>query len=412
MTINRPAKSRRHDPPHVALIVETSTSFGRRLLRGVAQYIREHSPWSVYFTERSARDPVPSWLKNWTGDGVISRALSPEVVQTVVDSGIPVVDLNEQMRGLGVPMISTDHGAIGRMAAEHFIQRGFTRFAYVGHKGVFWSEGRYREFSRCIEEAGFHCEEYRGKGKSIRALQQRSWELELENVARWVAGLPKPVAVLVGSDFRAVQFLAACRIVDVDVPEQVAVLGVGDDDVACELANPPLSSVNLNAQRMGYESAALLDRLLQGEDVGEHELVLPPLEIVTRQSTDVTAIADPIVAKAMRFIRVHACDGINVEDVLRHVLVSRTALQDHFREVFDRSIHDMIVEIRIARVRELLSQTTLSLQDIAERTGFKHSEYMSSVFKQRTEWTPGKYRREHGYEAPKSFQVNLLSNGQ
>lgn len=395
-----------HRLPHVALIVETSTSFGRQLLRGVAQYIREHSPWSVYFTERSAHEPVPTWMKDWTGDGVISRALSPEAVKVVFNSGIPVVDLNEQLRDLGVPLIYNDHAAIGRMAAEHLLQRGFTRFGYIGHTGVFWSDARYQEFARVVEKSGFSCHEYHGRTRSIRALRRRTWELELDDVARWVSELEKPVGVMVGNDFRAVQFLAACRIADVAVPEQVAVIGVGGDDVACELANPPLTSVILNAYRMGYEAAALLDRQMQGEKIGQPELVIPPLDIVTRQSTDVTAIADPVVAKAMRFIRENACSGINVDDVLRHVVVSRTALQDHFRAVFDRSIHDMIINVRIARVRQMLAQTNLGLQDIAERTGFKHSEYLSKVFKQRTGWTPAKFREEHGYEAPSRFQFD------
>lgn len=400
-------KQPEHVVPHVALIIETSTSFGREVLCGVAQYIREHSPWSLYFTERSANDPVPSWLKQWSGDGVISRALSPDTVKIVLDAGIPVVDLNEQLRGLGVPIISNDHAAIGRMAAEHLLERGFTRFGYIGHTGVFWSDSRYQEFSKAIESSGYTCDEYHGRSKNIQALRQHTWELELEEVAEWVKKLEKPVGVFVGNDFRAVQFLAACRIADVAVPEEVAVIGVGNDDVACELANPPLTSVLLNAHRMGYEAAALLDRQLKGEPVGDLETIIPPLDIVTRQSSDVTAIDDPIVAKAMRFIREHACSGIKVDDVLKHVLVSRTALQDHFRNVFDRSIHDMILSIKISRVRELLSQTNLSLIDIAERTGFKHAEYLSSVFKQQTGWTPAKYRKEHGYKTPSHFQINL-----
>lgn len=389
----------------MALIVETSTSFGRRLLWGIAEYIRENAPWSVFFTERSVYDPIPPWLTKWTGDGIISRVESPEIREVVANTDIPVVDLNEQSRGLAASRISTDHAAIGRLAAEHLLERGFTQFGYVGHPGLFWSDRRQEEFARTVEAAGHSCEAYQGKTKGLASLRRQSWELEMDAVTDWAKRLPKPIGIMACNDFRAVQLSAACRTANVAVPEEVAILGVGGDDVACQLGNPPLSSVILNAQRMGYEAAALLDGLMRGESPSECEMTIPPLSIITRQSTDVTAIADPVVAQAMRFIREHACEGINVEDVVRHVLVSRSALQDHFRKMLDRSINDVIVGARTARARELLAQTRLSLQDVAERAGFKHAEYMSIVFKERTGWTPAKFREEHGQKTAKPFQV-------
>jgi len=394
----------------VALIIETSTSFGRRLFSGIAAYIRENGPWFVDFGERSVYDPVPPWLKKWGGDGIISRVPSPEIGRLVAKLGVPVVDLNEQLRGLGAPLISNDHVTIGRLAAEHLLQRGFTRFGNIGHPGFFWADKRCEEFARTVRAAGHSCEEFRGKAEDLRALSQRSWGMETDDVARWVSGLSKPVGIMACDDFRAVQLLAACVLDDVAVPEQVAVIGVGDDDVACELANPPLSSVMLNARRMGYEAAALLDRLMRGESPPEQELRIPPLGVVTRQSTDLTAIADPVVAKAMRFIREHACEGINVEDVLRHVLMSRTALQDHFRNTVKRSIHDVIVDTRIRRVTEMLAAGILSLADITERAGFKHVEYMSNVLKKRTGWTPARYRREYGSPAAKVASRHFLKD--
>lgn len=388
-------------PPRVALIVETSTSFGRRLLCGIAGYIRENLPWAVYFGERAVNDPVPLWLKDWTGDGIISRVACPEIREVLATKAIPVVDLNEQLGGLGVPLISNDHAAVGRLAAEHLLKRGFRKFGYVGHAGHFWSDRRGQEFSRVVRDAGCTCEEYPGKVEDPESLRQGFWEMELDSIAQWVTGLGKPAGIMACHDFRGLQLLAGCRLADVAVPEQVAVIGVGADEVACELAHPPLSSVILNAWRMGYEAAALLDRLMRGEPPPYQELLIPPLDVVSRQSTDVTATDDPLVAKAMRYIRERACEGINVEDVLGHVLMSRTALQDHFRKVLGRSIHDVLVEVRITRVKELLAQTTLSLEDIAERSGFKHPEYMSNIFKQRSGWTPARYRREYSQKTAK-----------
>ncbi len=382
------------NPPRVALVIETSTSFGRRLLCGIASYIRETRPWAVYFTERAVHDPIPSWLKKWRGDGIISRVPSPAIRDVVAKLDIPVVDLNEQLGGMGVPMITNDHEAIGRMAAEHLLERGFVHFGYAGQLGQHWSDPRGAAFAARLREEGYDCDIYGGRAEDSRALLQGRWELELDRVAKWVQQLPKPVGILACHDFRALQLLAACRLADVAVPEQAAVLGVGNDDVACELAHPPLSSVVLNAREMGYQAARLLDRLMRGETLPPTDIRVPPIEVATRQSTDITAISDPVVAKALRFIRQHACDGINVETVLRHVYISRSALQEHFRKATGRSIHDVIIDMRLARVKELLAQTSLSLAEIAERTGFRHPEYMSNVLKRRTGWSPARYRRE------------------
>jgi len=391
----RPGRVRlRSGPPRVALIVETSTTFGRRLLCGVVAYIRETAPWSVYFSERAVHDPVPGWLKKWQGDGIISRVASPEIREVVAKTDIPVVDLNEQLRGMDVPLIFNDHEAIGRLAAEHLLERGFQHFGYLGQAGQHWSDPRGEAFRRRVMEAGYSCEIYPGRVEGARSLLEARWELELDRVAKWVARLPKPVGIMACHDFRALQLLAACRLADVAIPEEAAVIGVGADDVACELAHPPLSSVVLNAREMGYQAARLLDRMMQGERLGALEIRIPPVEVATRQSTDITAIADPAVAKALRFIREHACEGINVQSVLNHVFMSRTALQDHFRAALGKTVHDVILETRLARTRELLGETTLSLQEIAERTGFRHAEYMSNVMRRRTGWSPARYRQE------------------
>jgi LacI family transcriptional regulator len=392
MVFNAPDRSH---PPRVALVIETSTSFGRKVLGGIAAYMRENGPWSVYFGERSAHDPVPHWLKTWKGDGIISRVASPDIREVVSRSGIPAVDLNEQMGDLGVPLISNDNAAIAAGAATHLRQRGFTQFGYVGHAGMYWSDRRRDEFSRCVSAAGYTTRTYSGRVEDIRSLRHGAWELELDAIAAWVASLPKPAGIMTCDDFRGLQLLAACRIAGIAVPEQVAVIGVGADEIACELADPPLSSVVLNASRMGYEAARVLDGMMRGNKAEGRTVLIPPLDIVARQSTDVMAIADPVVAKAMRFVRERVCDGINVEDVLAYMGMSRTALQDRFRKTLRRSIHDVIVEARLTRVKEFLAGTSLSLEEIAGRTGFAYPEYMSIILKQRTGWTPARYRREH-----------------
>jgi len=390
----------------VAVVIETSHSYGREIFRGITRYIRENQPWSVFFVERSLCDGVPKWLKKWSGNGIITRVGTPDIVTFLSNTDIPVVDLNQQMQGLGVPQISNDHAAIGRMAAVHLLQRGFSQFAYVGHDGLPWSDGRRDAFRDVVTEAGGACDVYSYGAQAPRRFHDRTWELEMDHVVRWVKDLPKPVGVMACDDFRGLQVIEACAIARIDIPQQVAVLGVGNDSVACDLSSPPLSSILLNAFQTGYEAASLLDRLMQGEPVDREERLMPPLDVITRQSTDVMAVADPLVSKAMQFIQRHACDGIKVPDVLRHVLVSRTVLQERFRKALERSIHDMILDARIKRVKELLAQTELPLLDIAERTAFKHIEYLCTVFKKETGWTPAMFREQHGQKSQHWFQIN------
>lgn len=400
------SRIRRRSPPQVALLVETSTTFGRNLLQGVSLYLRENGPWSVRFEQRSIRESAPSWLKKWRGDGVLSRLADPAIAEFSEATGIPVVDLNEQIADLGLPLIFNDQQAIGRLAAEHLLERGFTQFGYIGQKGGLWSDGRLDGFAETVRAAGFTCDEFQGKGRTVRDYQRRVWETETHLVEKWVAMLPKPVGVMACNAFRGLQLLETCRAEGVAVPEQLALIAGDNEDVACDMANPPLSAV-VNADRqVGYEAAALLDTLMQGRSAPQQELYVPPQGIITRMSTDVAAIADPVVASAVRFIREHACYGINVDDVLRHVLVSRSVLQNRFRKTLDRTIHDMIVNVRVQRVKELLAETALSLEDIAPRAGFKHVQYMSEVFKDRIGQTPGSYRKEHGNPVPRPFQIS------
>ena len=386
----------RSGPPHVALIVETSTAFGRRLLQGVAIYVRENGPWSVYLEQRSIYDPAPMWVKKWDGDGILSRAAYPALAELVLKTGIPTVDLNEQVTGLGLPMIFNDHPAIGRMAAQHLLQRGFAHFGFIGHPGVFWSDERRKGFTEAVAAAGCACDEFRGSGRTMTRYHQRSWEKEMDLVADWLRDMPKPAGIMAANDFRGLQLLDACRRAGVAVPEEVAVIGVDDEEVAGELATPPLSSVVPNALEIGFQAAATLDMMMCGRELYQRELYIPPTGIVTRRSTEIMAIADPKVAAALEFIRRHACEGINVDDVLRRMLVSRSMLQRRFQEVLGKTIHEVMLAEKLRKVKELLTGTKFTRDQIAQRTGFEHPEYLCIVFKQQTGMTMTQYRQERG----------------
>jgi LacI family transcriptional regulator len=380
--------------PQVALIIETSTAYGRAILRGISQYICEHEPWDVYIEQRSLQDPVPPWLSHWGGDGIISRASTPSTARQVLRTGIPTVDLNDQVKNLGMPQIHSDHAAIARLAADHLMDRGFKHFAYFGFPVFEWSLQRDEAFTQWVRAAGHSFHENKVTPRASWGHQQVSWQEEIIGVARWVKRLPKPLGMFAGSDTRGKQLLDACRLARVAVPEEVAVIGVDNEELACKLALPPLSSVVPDAFRVGYEAAVMLDLIMKGGPAPEPLRYIPPLGVVTRQSTDVTAIPDPRVATAMSFIRENACDGIGVEDVVEHLLVSRSVLQQLFRQILDKTIHGAITDVRIQRVKQLLSETDLSLNAIAQRTGFAYDTYLSIVFKRETGRTPSCYRND------------------
>jgi LacI family transcriptional regulator len=383
-------------PPQVAVIVETSTSFGRQLLSGIAQYLRETRPWSVHITDRSVNDATPPWIESWKGDGIITRIASPEIRDAIRDKRIPVVDLNEQLGGMGVSQISNDHAAIGRMAASHLLTRGFQRFAFLGHSNHKWSDSRGEAFAEMVNAEGYPCDVYADRPVSVQGLKEGIWQTELDGIANWVALLDKPVGILACGDFRGVQLLTACRNAGVAVPEQAAVVAVGADDVACQFADPPMSSIMLNAWKMGYEAADLLDRQMQGYASPQSVMLIPPLDVVVRRSSDIRAISDPLVAQAVNFIQENARSGMNVETVLRRLSISRSTLQNRFRIALNRSIHDVLIEARLTAVKELLTETRLSIAEISTRCGFQYPEYMSAALKKHAGCSPAQYRQQYG----------------
>jgi LacI family transcriptional regulator len=369
-------------------------AFGREILWGVSQYLQENGPWTIYIEQRSVGERAPPWLKTWDGDGIISR-LAPQQALELRARGMPTVDLNDQGPGPSRPDIRSDHRAEGALAAEHLLERGFTSFAFFGYPRFSWSGECQSGFAARLQAAGHSCQHYGRAQRVSWDHQQSSWESEVEGVAQWIQSLPKPLGLMACNDFRGIQALDACRRAGIAVPEQVAVIGVDNEELVCKLAYPPLSSVVPNARSIGYEAAALLDRLMNGEPEPTVPMAIPPLEVITRLSTDVNAITDPDVAAAMLFIRENACRGIRVDDVLAQVPVSRSVLQRRFRNLLGRSIHAVIAGVRIDRTKQLLVETDLPLSVIAERTGFSHVEYLCAAFRQVFGLPPGAYRRGH-----------------
>lgn len=370
----------------VALLIETSNAYARNLLQGVVGYIREHEPWSFHLVEQGRGGDPPPWLARWQGDGIIARIENARIAAAVVKTGLPAVDLSAGRFVPALPWVETDDTAIARLAADHLLARGFRHFGYCGDPRFQWSRRRGAAFLECIRTAGHDCQEFRPPPGGDEVA-------ELAALRKWLEALPRPAGIFACYDIRGQQVLDACRSARLSVPEEIAVLGVDNDELLCELAFPPLSSVVPNARRAGYEAAALLARMMRGERVPAEETRVAPLGIHLRQSTDVLAVDDPHIVRALRFIREHACDPIDVGDVLRVVPLSRRLFEQRFRRLLNRSPHAEILAARIARVKQLLAETALSLEAIAARSGFEHPEYLSVVFKRETGVSPREFRQ-------------------
>ena len=374
--------------PHVALLIETSLASGRDILRGVARYVREHDPWALYHEPHSLTDAFPRWLRRWKGDGIIARVQTAQMARALAKSGIPVIDVLGVVPEFSFPLVHVDDQAIARLAADHLREQGLENFAFFGIRAENWSERRYAAFCEAVAPAPVTIYEL-----PRDATGRQSWEAVENRLAQWIAGLPKPAGVFVCSDQRGPQFLEACHRARVTVPDDVSVIGVDDDQLLCEVCNPPLSSVEPDHARVGYEAASLMDLLLAGKTIPRESILLPPAEVVSRLSTDVLAVPDRTIVAALRLIREQAHLGLTVEVLAKQVGMSRSALQRCFRSGLRGSIHHEIIGARIRLARELLISTDLPLATVAERAGFRHQEYMGAVFKSRLKTTPAQFRR-------------------
>ena len=376
----------------VAVVIEASNAYARGLLAGIQRSVREHEPWTVFLPEHGRGTPPLESLARWQGDGVIARIETAAIARVISrlrrTLRIPVVDVSAARLVPNLPYVETDDVQIAHLAAAHFLDRDFRNFAFLGDRRFRWSDNRRRAFVEAIA----------ARGHTVDVLTPRSAAGRPDDddtVEAWLVGLPKPVALLCCYDIRGRQALEACRRAGLAVPDQVAVLGVDDDEVLCGLASPPLSSVIPDAVGAGQLAARLLATLMRGGRLDRSEWLLPPLGISTRQSTDVLAVDDELVVAAVRHIRDHACSGIKVADVVAAVGTSRRVLEARFTRRLGRTPHEEIAAVQFRRVEQLLRETDLPLVEVAERAGFRHAEYMTVAFSRRYGMPPSRWRKEH-----------------
>ena len=388
----------------IALLIESHRTYERNLLRGIAAYAHAHGPWSFYNlggtlgeVGGSQEASVTSRLKKWGPEGLLVRCEDRRLVSRIRRWGLPMVDLLGWHETKGVPAIDTDHEAVARLAADQLVERGFQHFAYCGFDSLYYSECRSRCFVEYLSSMGYPVDVFdcsRNPGATSSFALETHGTIDVAALEEWIHSLPRPIGIMACNDIRGEQVIDACSKHGILVPEEAAVVAVGNDDVICELCDPTLSSVEPNTRKMGYEAAAMLDRMIAGD--GDHPKItrIGPLGIVLRQSTDALSITDSDITVALHFIRRNAGKGITVNDVLSKVPLSRSTLERRFTKLVGRSPKAEITRLQINRVQQLLIRTDYPLAEIARLSGFNHVEYLCKVFKEKAGMTPGEYRKE------------------
>jgi len=382
--------------PRVLLLIETSSAYDRRLLLGISKYVKLHGPWiffesppHYYCRDHDGKIKVSSWVKNCGVNGII--VCEPWKTDEILSLGLPTITSPDRIQNL--PALITDSAATARIAAEHLLSCGFRNFAYCGFDELEWSRARGEYFARFIAEAGFETHVYRRS----KLQAQRSWDREQGFLADWLKSLTKPVGLMACNDYRGGQLTEICRIIGLDVPGDIGILGVDNDELFCEFSDPPLSSVPLAAERAGYEAAELLDKLMAGKKkMAGQTIVDRPGFVVARQSTNILAIKDREIAEVVRYIRDHFNVSFSVSQVADEVAMSRRSLERRFRKALGCTVKSEINRVRVERLCSMLAETTQSVSEIAMSFGFPSVDHISRYFRRNKGMSPLTYRKRFG----------------
>jgi len=361
----------------IGVVLHYAVDYVREAIEGALSYIREQKSWcGRILTPQDIRPANPSLA---TLSGLIGAFDTPEVNRIVRRLRIPTVNFASNVKS-PLPSVLTDNRTVGDMAARHLLDCGLHSFVYLASPSLLFSQERGEGFATALRAAG----------RDVTTFTLRDPRL-----SRLLAGLPKPTGVFASNDFSAQRFMALCKEAGWRVPDDFAVLGV-DNGFDSRMSDMEFSSINPGAGRVGYEAARLLERLLRGERTPAAPILVPPIGVVARSSTNILAVADPDLVRVCRHIRDHACDGMRISDALQGIGISRRTLEKRFREQFGRSLHAEVDRVRFDRARDLLATTSLRVADIAGRCGFADYARFAKLFRRRIGRSPSEYRAQYG----------------
>lgn len=380
----------------IILLIDISEEYGQNLLKGITRYSKEHGPWifckmPLFYRETLGMEGIVNFATEWEADGIIAQLYNDLDIKKLLNAGIFVIAEDFKERFSDIPNITGGYIEAGEMGAKYFLEKGFKNFAFYGFKNIVWSRERAEGYERYLNAQGFEVQHFDQEQAPTREL----WYYKPSALSQWLQSLPKPVAIMACDDERGQHITEACKHANIQIPEEIAVLGVDNDVMTCNLSDPPLSSINLDIQKGGYEAARLMDTMIRAKKQLKQNIIVGPTQVITRQSTDIASTNDKYIAKALKFIHQNIDNSINVADVIKEVPLSRRALENRFKETTGIGVYKYIYNLQIQKFAERLLSTDKSIFEIALEAGFDNSKNISRQFKQVKGCTPIEYRKKH-----------------
>ena len=378
----------------ILLLTDFSSGYSRSLLKGIVKYSKEFGPWvfyrmPLYYRMLNGDKGVVEWAKRWKADAIIAQ-LQDVDVQELKDSGIPIIVQNYKDRKEDVYNLTGDYFNTGVMAADFYLRRGYRNFAFYGSMDTVWSRERADGFKAKIEEHDFKLFTFNSNP------EKEPWSFNPTLLGEWLISLPKPVALFACDDHFALQIAEACKICNIDVPQDVAVLGVDNDQLICNISDPPLSSIVLDVENGGYQAAKLLHQLINNEVNECRDIVINPVRIEYRESTEKYAVADRHIQTILKYIEENYADPISVNDLIRLVPLSRRVLEKKFKCETGISIYQYIQEFRIEQFSNLLISSNKPLSEVSVLAGFDDYKNVFRIFRKYKKLTPAQFRKRYG----------------
>jgi len=379
----------------IILLSDFEEQYGKDLLRGITRYSKDHGAWTfcrmpTHYRETLGMEVILSWAREWEADGVIGLFENSDEAKIFTQAGIPVIAQDFKERLSGIPSITGGYRETGRLGAEYFLKKGFKHFAFYGFNNIVWSRERALGFGERVREAGYDVHYYEHKDS-----RSMLWYYKPSELSRWLNALPKPICLMTCDDNQGHHITEACRHVGIRIPEEVAVLGVDNDEMICDLSDPPLSSIALDVEKGGYDAAKLLDHMIQHGTKHFYDVVVRPTQVITRHSTDIYATNDDHIASSLKYIHQNIDKNLHVDEVVKQVPLSRRALEKRFLEITGYPIYKYIFNLRIEKFTQKLLDTDMSVFEIALDMGLGDSKNIARQFRQAKGCSPSAYRNKY-----------------
>ncbi|MFA6813025.1 MAG: DNA-binding transcriptional regulator [Bacteroidaceae bacterium] len=374
-------------------LTDFTEAYARYLLRGILKYSKGRDPWVVCrmppsYNQHNGIAGVVDGAKKWEADAIIAQFDVDDDVSAFSENGIIALAQDYKSRFPGIPNITSDYRLAGRMAADFFIRKGYRSFAFFGYKDVVWSTEREEGFYEYIQAQGLGKNFYEYNNEQIENL----WYYDSVPLISWLRALPSTTALLACDDNQAIKITEVCRTIGIKIPEEIAVLGVDNDTVVCNLSDPPLSSLQMNVEMGGYDAAALIEKMLKDKEMVPPDIFIKPLNIVNRISTDIYSTDDPYILTAIKFIHQNIVEKISVNDIVKQVPLSRRLLETRFKKVTGQSIYQYILNLKMEQFAQLLLISNESISEIASSVGFLDYKNLARQFRILKKCSPSEYR--------------------